>query len=58
MIFTETAILAGCKAVESIFTFLCTPEGQLTAKEWRENTDKAEAFFQRVFAGFKPLFPK
>jgi len=54
----EAVILAGCKAVESIFTFLCTPEGQATAKEWRENGDKAEAFFQRVFSGIKPLFPK
>lgn len=42
------AVLAGAKAVEAVFVFLATPEGQATVRQWRENTDKVNNSLERA----------
>ena len=55
MILTQTIVLAALKTTESIFNFLCTPEGQAQVAEMRKDRDKFLADLHAFGEWFKKI---
>jgi hypothetical protein len=53
--FSEIAIVAASRAIGAFFEFLASPEGQLQAKEWREDRGKLKADISAAGAWFKSM---
>jgi hypothetical protein len=45
-----TAIISVCKALEALFLFLATKEGQTFCQEYRQNRDQAHAWLAARWA--------
>jgi hypothetical protein len=53
--FTEIGIIAASKAIGAFFEFLCTPEGQAQAREWREDREKLKSDISHVGQWFRSM---
>jgi hypothetical protein len=51
----EERIRTLAKVVASVFEYLCTPEGQAQAKEWREDRAKMRADWEAITLWFAGL---